>query len=254
MGGGDMKLNRGQKTVRNLVLCALLWALVYAMLGFPPYTVRGMLARLERQYLLSDLQPVMVERDSRRYSNDLFSHHRTYLIARSGDTYVFADFTRHVLEVDMGYRWNKIDRNVVCAACNGTLYVAGDFTEAASAVAEVTVQRTTQWYDPDTKERTRTTGERKTFTYQGEKVNDALFSFYYREEGEPDSWGPWGPNTGLEGAAYNWYSGYVRGSTGGGRSILHADLPVKVTLYDAGGGVLDTLELTIDNYEIYSTW
>lgn len=247
-----MRLNRGQKTVRNLILCALLAALVYAMLGFPPYTVRGMLARLERQYLLSDLEPVLAERDSRRYSSDLFSHHRTYLIARSGNTYLCADFTRHVLEVETDRRWRNMSRDAVCAVCKETLYVAGDFTEAASAAAEVTVQRTTQVYDRDTEERTRTIGERKTFTYQGEKVNDALFSFYYREEGEPDSWGPWGPSNGLKEAACNWYRGYVKGE--GGYSILQADLPVKVTLYDADGGVLDTLELTIDNYEIYSAW
>ncbi len=247
-----MKLNRGQKTVRNLVLCALLWALVYAMLGFPPYTVRGMLSRLERQYLLSDLEPVLAERVSQNYSNEFFSHYRTYLIARAGDTYICADFTRRALEVQTAHKWRTVSRGVVCAAHDGTLYVAGDFTEAASASVAVTVQRTTQIYDRDTDQRTRTVGERKTFTYRGEKVSDALFSFRYREDGGPESWGAWGLNTGLEGAVHNWYRGYVKGE--GGYSILHADLPVRVTLYDESGGVLDILGLSIDNYEIYSTW
>ena len=77
-------MRRGQKTVRNLALCALLGALVYTMLGFPPYTVRGMLDRVERLYLLSDLEPVLVVRDSWRYSNNFLPHHVTHLIARTG--------------------------------------------------------------------------------------------------------------------------------------------------------------------------
>ena len=44
-----MRLTRGQKTLRNALLCILLAALVYAMLGFPPYTVRGMLDRVEEE-------------------------------------------------------------------------------------------------------------------------------------------------------------------------------------------------------------
>ena len=60
------RLNRKQKIVRNLLACGLLGLAVYAMLGFPPYTVRGMLDRVERRYLLSDLEPLLVERSSRK--------------------------------------------------------------------------------------------------------------------------------------------------------------------------------------------
>ena len=249
-----MRLTRGQKTLRNALLCILLAALVYAMLGFPPYTVRGMLDRVERRYLLSDLEPVLVVRDSWRYSDDFLPHRVTYLIARTGDTYVSTDFTRHGLEVRPEYRRNlKMSRSALCLGLNGTLYVAGDFGEAASASVEVTAQRTTRTYDPETEEYELTLGEQKTFAYQGKKVNDALFSFDYREE-DPDTWGVWGPNTGLEGAAYNWYSVYIKGDKSGGGSILHCDLPVKVTLYDEAGGTLDTLELTIDNYELHHSY
>ncbi|MCI8841972.1 hypothetical protein [Oscillibacter sp.] len=244
-------MNRGKKTVRNLALCALLGALVYTMLGFPPYTVRGMLDRVERLYFLSDLEPVLVEKGSMRYDSDFFAHHTTYLIARTGDTYVSADFTRHGLEVWPQYRRNlAMSRDALCTGANGTLYVAGNFAEAASASVEVTAQRTTRTYDPETEEYELTLGEQKTFAYPGEKVSDDLLSFYYREE-DPDTWGAWGPNTGLEGAAYNWYSTYHKGAPDGSRGVLHGDLPVKVTLYDEAGGVLDTLELTIDNYELH---
>ncbi|WP_300751483.1 hypothetical protein [uncultured Oscillibacter sp.] len=244
-------MSRGQKTARNLALCALLGALVYTMLGFPPYTVRGMLDRVERLYLLSDLEPVLVEKSSMRYDGDLLAHHTTCLIARTGDTYVSTDFTRHGLEVRPQYRRNlTMSRDALCTGANGTLYVAGDFAEAASASVEVTAQRTTRTYDPETEEYELTLGEQKTFAYPGEKVSDDLLSFYYREE-DPDTWGAWGPNTGLEGAAYNWYSTYHKGAPDGSRGVLHGDLPVKVTLYDEAGGVLDTLELTIDNYELH---
>ena len=245
-------MRRGQKTVRNLALCALLGALVYTMLGFPPYTVRGMLDRVERLYLLSDLEPVLVVRDSWRYSNNFLPHHVTHLIARTGDTYVSTEFTRHGLEVRPEYRRNlAMSRDALCLGLNGTLYVAGDFAGAASASLEVTAQRTTRTYDPETEEYELTLGERKTFTYSGEKDGDALFTFDYREDG-PDNWGAWGPYTGLEAAAYNWYSVYPKGAPDGARGILHGDLPVKVTLYDEAGGVLDTLELSIDNYELHS--
>ena len=246
-----MRLTRGQKTVRNLLLCALLAVLVYALLGFPPYTVRGMLDRVERRYLLSDLEPVLVERNAWRYSGDLLAHHATYLIARTGDTYVSTNFVRHGLEVRTEYwRAPNLGRGALCMGLNGTLYVAGDFAEAASASAEVTARRTTRVYDPETGEYQLTFGEQRTFAYSGEKASDALFTFYYRED-DPDTWGVWGPCTGLEGAAYNWYSGYTKGDQSGGRGILHGDLPVKVTLYGTEGGVLNTLELSIDNYELY---
>lgn len=247
-----MKWNRGQKTIRNFLLCALLGALVYAMLGFPPYTVRGMLDRVERQYLLSDLEPVLAEQASKRYSNRWFARRITCLIARSGDTFVSTDFTRQGLEVWPERRQSlKMAQGAICTAFEGTLYAAGDFQDAASASVAVTARRTTRIYDPDTDTYEMRMGKEETFSYQGEKVSGELFSFRYREE-DIDVWGAWGPNTGLEGAAYNWYSGYVKG--GEGRGVLHRDLPVKVTLYDEAGGVLDTLELSIDNYELHSRW
>ena len=61
-----MRLTRGQQTVRNLILCVLLGTLSYTALGFPPYTVQGMLDRVERQYLLSGLEPLLVKRNTLR--------------------------------------------------------------------------------------------------------------------------------------------------------------------------------------------
>lgn len=245
-----MRLNRGQKTIRNLLLCGLLGVLIYAMLGFPPYTVRGLLGRVERQYLLSDLEPVLVERKSIRYDNEFFAWHTTYVLARTGgNTYLCTNSSRHGPAVWTEYRRNaKMSQGPICMGLDGTLYVAGDFQNAASASVEITARRTNRTYYPDTGEYTLATGKEETFAYQGEKVNGEVFSFRYRE-GEGDAWGSY---TGLEAAANEWYSGYVKGDEG--RSILHADLPVKVTLYDEAGGVLDTLELSVDNYELHIRW
>lgn len=245
-----MKLNRGQKTVRNLLLCALLWALVYTMLGFPPYTVRGMLDRAERRYLLSDLEPVLVEKKSFRYSNDLFPWRTTYVLARTGNTYVCVSSSRHFLEVQPERGRNlTMSRGALGAAIDGNLYVMGPFEEAASAKAEVTVERTTQIYDPDTEECEITFGAKAVYTYPGEKVNGEVFCFRYRgeEDGRYD-------NASLTSRSSQWYRRYQKGDLTGGYGILHADIPVKVTLYGGDGEVLETLELAVDNYELDSSW
>lgn len=245
-----MKLNRGQKTARNLALCALLGALVYAMLGFPPYTVRGMLDRLEREYFLSDVEPLLVERESYRSSSDLFARHITYVLARSGDTYVCASWCRDFLEVRPQLGRNlEMSRGSLCTALDGNLYVLGSFEEAASAAAEVTLERTTQIFDPETEECETTFGERRTYTYQGEKVNGEVFRFRYREEGE-HRW----DYVSLTSLASEWYRRYQKGDWDDGYSILHADLPVRVTLYGGDGEVLETLELTVDSYEFSNHW
>lgn len=245
-----MRLNRGQKTARNLILCGLLGALIYAMLGFPPYTVRGMLDRVERAWLLSDLEPLLVERKSFRYSGDLVPWRTTYVLARTGDTYVCVSASRHFLEVwpERG-RNLKMSRGTLCTAIDGNLYVTGSFAGAASAAAEVTLERITQVYDPDTEECETTFGEKRTYTYPGEKVNDGVFRFRYRGEGESRH-----DYTSLTSLSSQWYRRYQKGDLYGGYGILHADIPVKVTLYGQDGDVLETLELRVDNYEFDSNW
>ena len=55
--------NRKQKTVRNLLVCTLLGTAAYVLLGFPPYTTGQKLDRLERQYMLEDMNVVCTETD-----------------------------------------------------------------------------------------------------------------------------------------------------------------------------------------------
>ena len=106
-------------------------------------------------------------------------------------------------------------------------------------------------YDPDTQAFEITYGAGRTFSYEGEKAGEELFTFRYRIGDRVGRfWYDRIPEEdyGLEEAAYRWYRCYTRGE--GGFSWVHADLPVKVTLYDGDGAVLGKLELTIDTYEL----
>ena len=51
-----------------------------------------------------------------------------------------------------------------------------------------------------------------------------------------------------------WYRTYRIGEgedTSAGHGLLHADLPVHVTLYKGFGDFVDTLDLTVDTYELH---
>ncbi len=253
-----IRLNRKQKIVRNLLVCAVLGLVVYTMLGFPPYTVQGMLERMERKYLLPDLEPILVERAERKYSTGWFHEidYNTYLLAKTADdTYIYSMYRRNFLRVQADYGRNpKIGQGSLCTAQDGTLYVAGPFQNAAAATAEVTAQRTTQYSTSATGEREIVKGETRTFTFQGEKRGDDLFAFRYRAEDHKSNWFGVVPDAecDLENVAYQWYKGYVVDlEEQRGYSLLHADLPVHVTLYGEDGAVLDTLDLTVDTYELH---
>ena len=250
------RLNRKQRIVRNLLMCGLLWLAVYAMLGFPPYTVQGMLDRAERRYLLSDLEPLLVERSSRKYSNQFYKNHDTYLLAKSGDTYVYTMYTRSLLRVRPEYGRNlKMGSGALCTARDGILYIAGPFEGVSSATAEVTAEKTLVLYDPDTEERRVVKGpETRTFTLQGEKEGEELLIFRYRN-GEPDLFPEQVPEAqqDLEDVSDLWYRIYLgeEEDISAGHGLLPMDLPVHVTLYDASGVLLDTLDLTVDTYELH---
>ena len=90
-------MRRKQKIFRNLLGCLLLGACAYALLWFPPYTVRGMCRQMARDYLLEEpLEPLYVRKDSSRYVND---HARyTYVLARSGNTYISFQYEQNFLQ------------------------------------------------------------------------------------------------------------------------------------------------------------
>lgn len=251
-----MKLNRKQRTARNLLLCLLLLAVCYVSLGAPAYTVRAKCRQMEREYLLKEpLEPLFSRREDSPYTNDR-ARSDTFIIARSGDSYLSFVSERNGLVTQSGPRiMPKLANEVLCAAFRGTLYVAGDFERAVAAEAVVETEQTTLLYDPDTGERTVTYGpEQRTFTYSGERLGDELFAFQYEGEDHQTATFGWVAEADydLGNVASEWYSGRFVNDTGG-RSLLHADLPVTVTLYDGAGAVLETLDLTVDTYEL-SDW
>lgn len=243
-----MRLNRKQKISRNLLICLLLAACVYALMGFPPYTVKGMCRQMERDLLLTDLEPVYVLRDRK----SLWSS-ETFVVAREGETYLSFQYEQNFLQNWRYYQtiYPKLANGTLCTGRDGTLYLAGTFADAASATAEVTVEKTDLYYAEATDSYQKVTGEKRVFTYQGEKRGDGVFTFRYRSEAHKPAWAglpEWQYD--LENAAAEWYSFRLTGQEDGSRGVLHADLPVHVTLYDASGGLLDTLDLTVDTYEV----
>lgn len=214
-----MRLNRKQRTVRNLLVCGLLSLLLYILLGCPPLTERGMLARIQRDYLLPDLKTVYTIRSSFWNGNDVFKTRSVYIIAQTGEEYVSFGYRTHLL--DRG--WNtlrnvKIQKEAVCVAGEGTIYVASEkLRDAASASALVGT-------DPAKDAMAYGQPEGEPYSLEGVRINEQVFAFSY-------------VGMGLAG-------GVNRQDT----------VPVTVTLYDADGGVLDTLSLEVPSYELIYVW
>ena len=50
-----------------------------------------------------------------------------------------------------------------------------------------------------------------------------------------------------------WYRSYRKGEEGGAsHGWLHDDVPVQVTLYDEAGAEMETLDLSVDTYELHN--
>ena len=50
-----------------------------------------------------------------------------------------------------------------------------------------------------------------------------------------------------------WYRSYSKGEDAdSGHGWLHDDVPVRVTLYDEAGTALETLNLSVDTYELHN--
>ena len=118
------------------------------------------------------------------------------------------------------------------------MYVAGDFREVHSASAVVRATNGTKYRD---------------FELTGQRLTEEVFAFDYNNgEGEVFAFDldekPEEEMT-LGDISMYWY----RTPFGeGGYSYDHADLPVTVTLYDASGAVIDTLNLEVGTYDLHS--
>lgn len=154
--------NRRQRVVRNLLLCALLGAAAYVLLGFPPYITGQKLDRLERTYMLEDLEQVCTQTQRHRSDDQWFDRWYTLVIARSpqGD-YVTSSWEQSGLKVERDVWPEQIGRGGICRVWGDQLYAAADgLRGAVSATMEV-----------ETKKRT--------LTLEGKRLEDGVFSFSY---------------------------------------------------------------------------
>lgn len=242
--------NRTWKTVRNLLACLLLAGLVYGMLGFPPYTTGQKLRRLERRYLLEDLEPVYVERIRHRSSRQWYGRWNTLLIARSpaGD-YVAASYEQDLLDIMEGIWWNEklAKGNVGYVWAGGRFFVAGEGLRGAVSATAVVETR------------------KRDFTLEGEQVGEGVFAFTYAApDHDYDVRSGHGPSVGPDGvtdllyAVDLWYWDLVREEDGSVRyHFAYEDLPCSVTAYDGAGRAVGTERLAIGAKElnsIYDRW
>ena len=230
-----MRLNRKQKILRNGLVCLTLILTIYAALGFPPYTVGAMCRQVQRDYLLPELTPVYTLKESHKYSDDWVNRRYTFIIARCEDSYFSFQYDRDLLQNNrMAVRGVDVGQGALCMARKGVMYVAGDFGGVASATAVVRATNGTEFRD---------------FTLEGERLSDAVFGFTYDDGGWP--FAPDGTpveEMSLGEIAEYWY----RTPSGGGYSLEHAELPVTVTLTNAAGETVDTLELSVGTYDLHS--
>ena len=229
-----MRLNRTGKIIRNLLVCLLLWLGVWTLLRFPPYTLEGMCRRVQQEYLLEKVEPVYVLREPHKYTDEMMNRMYTFVIARTGEDYISFQYDQYLLQNQRRYtRQADLEKGALCMARLGTMYVAGAVKEAAFATAVV-----------------ETTG--KTFTLEGQRLGDEVFGFVYADEehwyARPEDPPPI-EEMDLLNAVELWYWDELEG---GGRSLRHEGIPCTVTLYDEAGAVLDTLELEVETYDIYS--
>lgn len=228
--------NRKRKVVRNLLLCVLLGTAAYVLLGFPPYTTGQKLDRLEREYMLEDLEPVYTETIRHRRDYQWFGRWYTLVIARSpqGD-YATSSWEQGGLKVQADVWPNKISQSGLCRVWNDQLYAAADgLRGAASATMEVETKK-------------------QTFILEGQRVADGVFSFsYLSPDHQYDRYAhnqdaPPGPELDLLDAVDLWYWEKVGSSyiLDGGQEIL-----CKVTAWDEAGEPLPEVKLTVSVHEL----
>lgn len=228
--------NRKQKVLRNLLLCVLLGAAAYVLLGFPPYTVGQKLDRLGREYMLEDLEPVYTETVRHRAADQWFGRWYTLVVARSrqGD-YVTSSWEQSGLKVERDVWLEQIGRGGICRVWGDQIYAAADgLRGAVSATMEV-----------ETKKRT--------FTLEGKRLEDGVFSFSYLS---PDhDYGRFShgqdiiPDEEIDllDAVDLWYWEESDMFT---YTLFSQDLPCTVTARDEAGQILAEVELSLNVMEL----
>ena len=249
-----MKLTRGGKVIRNLLVTALLAALTYGAAGFPAWTEEQMCRQLGHDFLLPDPVPVYDLRyDSRIIGSR--SRYRTFLIVKSGPTYLAATYCRDGLRMERNFLLLEacMANQYLLTPRNNRLFLAGDFSRAASATAVVTVRETVVNSEyGDRNEWTLEEGRPERCVYEGVRENDSVFSFRCSpasdRNGNLDQ-SFYENHRDLYMIAENSYRHQIRNTEEGMPdplvNRLDWEIPVEITLYDGAGDVLETLHLTV---------
>lgn len=215
-----IRLNRKQKIICNTLLCVICALALYALLDSPAYTVAGMCHRMQRDYLLPELEPVYVERQYLRYSGEVLQTRVTFVIAKAGEDYISFGYQTHLLHSKRNvFRNVGLEKGGLCAAKAGTLYVASEkLEEAESATAVVCLSDNPEAHQ----------SIEKKYPLQGHRAAEQVFTFSFAD-------------TNLRAMVSDQYA-------------LEDTVPVVVTLYDSGGVALETLTLDVRTWELASTW
>lgn len=239
--------NRGRKTVRNFLAALLLLFLLYASQGFPPYTVKGMCRQMQHDYLLEELEPLYVRRHRVRFSGGKSVRYTT-VAARSGETYTIFRYEDGLLGSHRD--WSDLSpvfgEGAAATARAGTIYAAGPFEEAASAVAVVRAEK-----EPEP----NGTVKSREFVLEGERLADQVFAFPYEMDGhhfedeEPDY-----RELSLTELVDLWYRRMAQGEGPSVYFLQDGELPCTVTLYGESGETLETFSLTVTADGIRSWW
>lgn len=223
--------NRKQRVIRNLLLSVLLGLAAYALLGFPPYTTGQKLDRLEREFMLEDLEPVYVQTGRHRRADQLFGSWYTLVMARSPQgNYVSEGWEQSGLKIEESMWERNLGEKSICQVWGDAFYVAADALRNAVCATAVV----------ETKYRT--------FTLEGQPVEEGVFSFAYLVPDHDYNRFAHGqridPGTEIDllDAVELWYWE--------NNVLVSQDLSCTVTARDQAGKVLGELELSLDVMEL----
>ena len=245
-------MRRGLKTLRNLLVTALLALVLLASWQFPPFTVRGMCRQMGDALLMTTPEPVFVRREWNGYFQN---EKELFIIGRTGDTFAAFQYSREKGLLYHPWRLSeyrapvKVSNQPFLRAYDDSIYCIAA-PEAASAECHVTVQQTTVTRHPDGRDDPPIYGDSREFRFEGVREAPGVWSFLYHDW-ERYSWDKPDSEKQLGELVGNWYRMYLADSQVNGYSNLHAPVPVELVFRDEAGQELETVHLEIDTYELH---
>ena len=246
-------MRRGLKTLRNLLVTALLALVLLASWQFPPFTVRGMCRQMGDALLMTTPEPVFVRKEWNGYFHN---EKEIFIIGQTGDTFTAFQYSREKGMLYHPWRLNeyvapvKVSDQPFLRAYGGSIYCMAAPETAASAECHVTVQQTTVTRHPDDGDELPVYGDSREFRFEGVREAPGVWSFFYYDR-EQYSWDKPDSEKQLGDLARDWYRMYLADSEADGYAHLHAPVPVELVFRDEAGQELETLHMELDTYELH---